>query len=357
MGACQYCGQAIQGHPLTQRIDPGPAPGTKSLYSWQDWPATTAPPAGNTHPTLPTLNAPGEPPAWDSFNDAGDDPTELGPSPFAAGSVPPPGAVAFTPGAGAPGTAPFLPAHAPPPGAPLQPGLPPTNAIPFPAGSAPPFAGMGAAPVYPPAAPARPQRRRTVFLAAVAVCVLIALIVGGLLLARSFTPATTSATSGRPGTPAASPTATVPVTQVYRDPKGRFTISYPTAWNAQPISQKLGVLPLTLEGAQFQGGQASLKVLTGQTLPLLSDQAAQADTALLQLMGGHNITSAEPKHIGGQTWTTKQAEANNGDRLVATSITYQGELYSIIYSAPKAEFSQDEKQTFTPMLKSFIFGV
>ena len=188
--------------------------------------------------------------------------------------------------------------------------------------------------------------------------VVIALIVGGLLFAHSFGAATTGAsvTGSRPATPAASPTATVPATQVYRDPDGLFTISYPAAWNARPISQKLGVLPITLKGAQFQGGNASLKVLTGKELPLIPNQAAQADMALLQVMGGHNITSAEPKRIGGQTWTIKRATTDNGDILVATSITYQDELYSIVYSAPSAEFSQDETQTFTPLLNSFAFG-
>ena len=217
---------------------------------------------------------------------------------------------------------------------------------------------MAAAPAYPPALPARPQRRRALILAFVTTFVVVALIVGGLLFALSFRMATTgagSATSG-PTRPVASPTATIPTTQVYRDPNGLFTISYPTAWNVQSVSQKLGVLPITLKGAQFQGGNASLKVLTGKELPLIPDQAAQADTALLQVMGGHNISNAEPKRIGGQTWTTKQAQTNNGDRLVATSITYQGELYSILYSAPSAEFSQDETQFFTPMLKSFAFG-
>lgn len=227
-----------------------------------------------------------------------------------------------------------------------------------PVSAIPPFTGIAAAPAYLPAAPARPQRRRRLILAAVTAFVAVALIAGGLLFARSFAASSSGAgaPTSRPSTPAASPTATVPATRVYVDPNGHFTISYPTAWTAQPITQKLGVLPVTLNGAQFQGGNASLKVLTGKELPLIPNQAAQADMALLQVMGGHAITSAEPKHIGGQTWTTKRTTASNGDKLVATSITYQGKLYSIVYSAPSAEFSQDETQTFTPMLNSFTFG-
>jgi hypothetical protein len=339
LGACRYCGQAIPDELKTVQ---NTIPGAPSV-------------PGSTSPTLPKLNQPPAATAWNET--ANDAPTQFGPLAF-----PPPGAAAPL-NVPAPGTAPFA-VNAPAPSVP-----PPGGAFPQ-QGAYPPFSTSPAQ--YPPAGTGRKGGGKTLLLAILAAVLLVALIGGGVLFARGFnkpsanngTPVatsgpnpTTAATPRPTATPTAKPTSTSIPTSTYRDPNGLFSIQYPTAWPHANFSPSGTNFPLPLHGVRFSSGQAEFVILTGQEGPLpTSGLAAQADDALLGSMNAQNVSSASSVQIGGQTWTEKSADTDGGKHTVIASISLNGFLYSLWYSAPTGEFSADEQQVFNPMVASFRFG-
>lgn len=293
----------------------------------------------------------GSAPAW---NEAGSSnaPTEFGPPSFA---VPDPFATSAAPAAGTAAFEASAPANAP------QPSRPPQNAY-------PPFAAAPAqyppAPAqYPPATPTRQRRGKPLALAIVVVVLLVALIGGGLLFARAFSkttasvpgPSSPNATQPAPG-PSATPTLAPIPTSAYRDPDGLFSVQYPTTWTHAAFSPGGAALPLS--GVRFSSGKAEFVILSGQAPPGLpgAGLAEQTDDALLGAMNARNVSSASPVTIGGQSWTEKSADTGDGAHIVIASISFNGHLYSLWYSAPPGEFSADETQVFNPMVASFRFG-
>jgi hypothetical protein len=361
LGACRYCGQAIASESKTvQNTSPGdpahqqafPDLPTQSRYGWEDWPATNGPPpgaAGGTGNTSPTLLRPDQSPAPFAWNDPGSDNdalTQFGPRSFISPD-------------------PYAPAAAAPPGTIPFGASPPAPNTP-PAGAGLPQPGTAAPAQHLPAAPARKSRGKALMLAIVGAILLIAVIGGGLLFARSFNTASPSAGTGvssspnptAPATPSPTATPTPIPTSTYRDPSGLFSLQYPSAWTPTNFSPSGNALPLPLNGVRFSSGQAEFVVLTGQELPGLPNNglAEQADDALLNSMNAHNISSARPVSIGGQTWTEKSADTDGGKHTVIASISFKGHLYSLWYSAPASEFNADETHFFSPMIASFRFG-
>jgi hypothetical protein len=216
---------------------------------------------------------------------------------------------------------------------------------------------------YPPAAPARKSRGKPLALAIVAALVLIALLGGGVFLARGLIKPSAAGSASAPNpTQAATPSPTATPTPIptspYRDPQGLFSIQYPAAWAPENFSPAGDNFPLPLNGVRFHSGQAEFVILTGQEVPGLPTDglAAQADDALLGTMNANNISSARSVTIDGQTWTEKSADTDGGEQTVIASISFNGHLYTLWYSAPASEFSADEQQYFLPMRQSFVFG-
>ncbi len=360
LGACQRCGQPLGKQPAARQDERSPddtSPGrvSESPDSWQDWPSSNQTLTGNTAPTQPKVAVQPDAASLAGTGPSDTAPTEAGLRSFVA---PDAGFSAASAGINTPesSTAPFTigpqPAEVPPTSIPpVQPQVAPAPP-PFAAPTAAPEAGF-------PAQPTHRRQSKLLILGALAVVVLIALIGSGFLLARSFNRPSSSISAPPAGTPA--PTATVtptgPALRPYRDPNGYFLISYPASWQAMSFTLRLNGQPLPLNGVRFDDKEsnASLMVVTGQALPFLPDQAGSADDAILQLLGASATSSAQDVRIGGQRWTEKRAETRNG-KTVAASISYQGRLYSIIYSAPDDTFATTEAQVFLPMRATFMFG-
>lgn len=324
LGACRYCGQSIPGQGATmQNASPAAGP-------------------GNTSPTILKQNQMPSNTMW-TENAL----TEFGPLSFAPPNTPQQGALPFAINA--------PPANVPSPGGYAQ------------QGAYPPFSAA-------PAALARKGGGKKLVLAIVAIVLLAAVIGGGLLFARNFntaaTPGGTNASASSPNpaqpttasqptaTPTVKPTPTSIPTSAYNDPNGLFSIRYPTAWTHDDFSPAGNSFPLPLNGVRFHSGDAELVILTGQEVPGLPTDglAEQANDALLSMMNAQNVSSARPVQIGGKTWTEKEADTDGGKHTVIASISVNGHIYSLWYSAPASELSADEQQVFNPMIASFTFG-
>jgi hypothetical protein len=215
---------------------------------------------------------------------------------------------------------------------------------------------------------------KTVALAIIAALLLIAVIGGGLLFARGFNkPSASNGTNGstsipNPTTAAPSPTATptptptptaTPIpTSAYHDPNGLFSIRYPSAWTHDDTTPPGNSFPLPLTGVRFHSGDAELVILTGHEVPGVPDDglAEQANTALLNSLHAQHISSTSPRQIGGHTWTAQNADTDGGKHTMIASISFNGHIYTIWYSAPASTFNADEQQIFNPMIASFTFG-
>ncbi len=254
----------------------------------------------------------------------------------------------------------FAPAEAP------ARGTAPFGVNPPPANLPPPGGALPAQPLYRsvPVESAHKGRGKTLALAIVAAVLLLAVISGGLLFARSFNKApagaanSPQATSAAAPSPTASPTPTPIPTSAYRDPNGLFSIHYPGSWAQAGFSPRGVPFPLPLNGVRFSSGQADFVILTGQEPPLMPTNglAAQADDTLLGTMNAQQVSAPRPVKIGGQTWTEKSANTSGGKHTIIASISFNQHIYSLWYSAPASEFSADEQQVFNPMVANFSFG-
>jgi hypothetical protein len=335
LGACRYCGQALPDQSATlQGLATGFGP-------------------GNTSPTLPKQD---QPPALTNWNDTTNNAkTQFGPLSFAQPNAPEPGTAPFAANAPA-GPAPA--GNIPPPGAYSAPSAPPPI-------------------YYPPDKRARKGGGKILALAIIIIVVLVAAIGGGLLFARGFNKPSassgTTVTAGSPNpsasatpranaTPTATatptPTPTPTLSSTYNDPNGLFSIRFPGGWTHEDTSPAGANVPLPLNGVRFHSGDAELVVLTGQEVPGLPTDglAEQANAALLATMNAQNSSSPTSRQIDGKTWTAQNADTDGGKHTVIASISFNGHLYTLWYSAPANEFSTDEQRDFNPMVASFTFG-
>ncbi len=341
LGRCQHCGTPITGaqagNTFTDPALPGMPPDPNAPYD----PFASA--------------GPSRLPSFDTTDPFGNLPTMGGAVPEA---LPAPG-----------GNIPPRPVSAPPVGAlPFQVNAPPSpqagaapGAAPFLAGpfQLPPLSPLPSAPPPPPKWSGRSKRQRnSLLIVGLTVLLLVVLVGATILLIQGLHPSggggngratpTLRPTVSRTGTP-------VPL-QNYRDPAGRFSISYPSGWRSEHIQTQAGSLPLALNGVQFTKGNAAFTVVAGTAPPFSPDGLAQMlDDALLRSMDARNISKPANVKIGGQTWTEERANTDKG-LMVIDSIQFNGQLYSLWYNAPPNEFPSDESSVFTPMRATFTFG-
>ncbi|HEY7124969.1 MAG TPA: hypothetical protein VH540_13525 [Ktedonobacterales bacterium] len=215
-------------------------------------------------------------------------------------------------------------------------------------------------PSAPPPSPRRGRKSRkktsSLLIVGLTLLLLVVLVGAAIWLIQGLHP---GLLNGSP-TPTLRPTGTGASTSVplqnYRDPAGRFSISYPAGWQPEHIETHAGSLPLALNGVQFTRGDAAFTVVAGPAPPLSPDGLAQTiDDALLRSMDARNISKPTNVRIGGQTWTEERADTDKG-LMVIDSIQFNGQLYSLWYNAPPNEFPSDESSVFLPMRATFKFG-
>jgi hypothetical protein len=355
-GRCQRCGTPLggvqAGAPSTDPALPQPNAAGENRAGW---PTTQAGPPGAlpdpyNAPLDPLASAGASPqPSFDTGDPFGELPTEAGqlPAVFAPGVNIPPQPFSAPPV----GASPF-PVNAPPP---PQPGFAPGGAF-----AAGPFQLPPATPPAPPP-PARRRRRgrkgKNSLLIIGLTLLLLALVGTTILLIQGLRPSGNSAKDGATATPrpTVSRTSTPVPTKSYRDPDGRFSLSYPAGWQTEHIQTQAGSLAL-LSGVQFKQGNAAFTVVAGLGPPFAPPGLAQAlDDALLRSMDARNVSKPSSVRIGGQTWTEERADTDKG-RMVMDAIEFNGQLYALWYNAPPDEFSSDESGVFVPIRASFKFG-
>jgi hypothetical protein len=175
----------------------------------------------------------------------------------------------------------------------------------------------------------------------------------------SPTPTPSASSNNTTVTPTPTPAVTKPTMTTYKDPQGRFTVSYPTNWTATPASNRFES-PLVKFNSGV-GPNAIIDIVTVQ-VPDPEVFATQiANTGLFQYTLFQNVECTKYKIDGQRACSlifTKQADADLGTPGVAimSVISYvRGNMYTIGFAAPQDRFDP-ELPTFEAMISSFKAG-
>ena len=134
----------------------------------------------------------------------------------------------------------------------------------------------------------------------------------------------------------------------------KYSLLYPGGWAALPAQS------LSKEDEEFL--YSPQEVFQVQVIAQASGQPSpkSLDDVACQIVFGPKNTPDAPTmvSIANQQWTRETCEGTpNGTamQMVAESVVYQNQVFTIFYKAPATSFASDQQQYFTPMEQSFAF--
>ncbi len=198
------------------------------------------------------------------------------------------------------------------------------------------------------------------------------LALSSLMLVMLLVACGSSTTGGTTTTPTSAPTqATTPTSAsaasgamtAYQG--NSFTISYPQNWqitkganNVFTFADSTGTIKMTITVAPDPNGTISADSVASTAL-----QAAQ-----VLLKNAQTVSVPSTTTVAGESWSQVSASGtqrlNNQDTNIQVVViaavhpasSISSKSFTILYQAPVATFSQDNKTYFQPMLQSFKFA-
>lgn len=134
----------------------------------------------------------------------------------------------------------------------------------------------------------------------------------------------------------------------------KYSLLYPGGWAALPAQS------LSKDDEEFIGPSQEvfqvqvLAQASGQPTPKLLDDVA------CQIIFGAKIVPDAPTmvSIANQQWTRETCEGTikgTAMQMLAESVVYQNQVFTLFYKTPATSFTSDQQQYFTPMELSFAF--